>query len=96
MTKAEIRAQAKDMVVTQILNAINGLTKIDDYTYAIRVGTAEDNGNPLYAKIEISAPNWYDCKNSKAFDLDTKVAAYEEVLAERSRKAAEKAKAKAE
>ena len=96
MTKAEIRAQVKDTVIEQIVNAIEGLVKIDDYTYAIRVGTAEDNGAPLYAKIEVSAPNWYATKTAQAFDIDVATEKYEAKIAERDRKEVERAAKKAE
>ena len=95
-TKVEIRTEVKDAITKQIVAAIPTAVQIDDYTYAIPMGNAEDNGNPIYAKVEISCPNWYDCKNTKAFNLEDKVAAYKEELAERARKAQEKAAKKAE
>lgn len=90
-SKIDIRTEVKENVVAQVLAAIPTAVKIDDYTYAVPMGVAEDNGNPIYAKIEVSAPNWYDTKNTPAFNLQNKVAAYEAELAERERKAAEKA-----
>lgn len=96
MTKTEIRANAKEIIVEHVLNAIPNLTKIDDYTYAICVGTAEDNGNPVYAKIDISAPNWYSTKTSPAFDLDDAVAKYEAKCEERAQKEAEREAKRAE
>lgn len=96
MTKAEIRANAKNRVAAEILTAIDGLTKIGDYTWGIQVGTAEDNGNPVYVKIDVSCPNWYATAKSNAFNLNEKVAEYEAKLAEDERKAAEKAAKAAE
>lgn len=90
MTKNEIRTNIKDTMVERLLPVLEDATKIDDYTYAVPMGTAEDNGHPLYAKIEIKCVNWYDTKNCRAFNLEDKVAAYTAVLEERARKAAEK------
>ena len=93
-SKVEIRTEAKNGIATQFVGFFPEAVKINDYAYAIHVGTAEDNGNPLYVKIDISAPNWYDCKNTPAFNLQEKVALYEAELAERARKAEEKKKDK--
>lgn len=90
-TKVEIRTEVKDTIAQQIVAAIPTAVQIDDYIYAVPMGTAEDNGNPLYAKIEISAPNWYATKKTDAFDVNVKVAAYNHELCERVRKAQEKA-----
>ena len=95
-SKVEIRTEVKESAVAMLMPAMPNAVKIDDYTYAIPMGTAEDNGNQLYAKIEVSAPNWYSTKNTPAFNLQDKVALYEAELEERARKAVEKAAAKKE
>lgn len=89
-SKIDIRTEVKENVVAQVLAAIPTAVKIDDYTYAVPMGVAEDNGNPLYGKIEIKCVNWYDTKSTPAFNLQNKVAAYEAELADRERRAAEK------
>ena len=96
MTKMEIRNTVKDTIATQFVAAFPTAVQIDDYTYAVPMGTAEDNGAPLFAKFDISCPNWYATVKTEAFDLDTKVAAYNTELAERAAKAEAKAKAAAE
>lgn len=96
MNKAEIRTQVKDTVVSQFTEFFPTAVQIDDYTYAIPMGNAEDNGHPIFAKVEVSVPNWYPTKNTPAFDLDAKVEAYREALANRARLAAEKASKKKE
>ena len=95
MTKMEIRTNIKNTVAEWITDSIGNAIQIDDYTYAIPMDKA-DNGNTIFAKIEISCPNWYATAKTEAFDLDTKVAAYNAELAERAEKAAEKARKAAE
>lgn len=92
MTKTEIRTAVKDAVAEQFIQAFANAVQIDDYTYAIPMGTAPDSGQPIYAKVEISAPNWYRTVKTEPFNLDEKVASYNAELAERARKATEKAK----
>lgn len=92
MTKTEIRTAIKDAIAEQFTQTFADAVQIDDYTYAIPAGTAPDNGHPIYAKIEISVSNWYNTVKTEAFNLDKKVASYNAELAERARKATEKAK----
>lgn len=84
--KVEIRTQVKDTVATDFVKAFPTAVQIDDYIYAIPMGVAEDNGAPLYAKVEIRCSNWYDTKNTKAFNLDDATALYEEKVEERAAK----------
>ena len=90
MTKMEIRTNVKTAVAEQFTEFFGNAIQIDDFTYAIPMGTAEDNGHPLFAKVEISCPNWYNTQRTEAFDVDAKVAAFNAELAERAEKAAEK------
>ena len=96
MTKMEIRNTVKETVAAQFTAAFENAVQIDDFTYAIPMGVAEDNGAPLYAKVEISCPNWYATVKTEAFDLDKKVTEYNAELVERAAKAEAKAKAAAE
>lgn len=92
MTKMEIRTNIKDTVAQWITESIGNAIQIDDYTYAVPMDKA-DNGNTIYAKIEISCPNWYNTAKTEAFSLEAKVEAYNTELTERAekvRKAAEK------
>jgi len=95
MTKMEIRTNVKDTAAQWITESIGNAIQIDDYTYVVPMDKA-DNGNTIYAKIEISCPNWYATAKTEAFNLETKVAAYNAELAERAEKAAEKARKAAE
>ena len=95
MTKMELRTSIKDIAAQWITESIGNAIQIDDYTYAVPMDKAE-NGNTIYAKIEISCPNWYATAKTEAFNLETKVAAYNAELAERAEKAAEKARKAAE
>lgn len=90
MTKMEIRTNIKNTIAEQFIEFFGNAIQIDDFTYAIPMGTAEDNGHPLFAKVEISCPNWYNTAKTEAFDVDAKVAAFNAELAERAEKAAEK------
>lgn len=90
MTKMEIRTNVKTAVAEQFTEFFGNAIQIDDFTYAIPMGTAEDNGHPLFAKVEISCPNWYNTQRTEAFDVDAKVAAFNAELTERAEKAAEK------
>lgn len=90
MTKMEIRTNVKTAVAEQFTEFFGNAIQIDDFTYAIPMGTAEDNGHPLFAKVEISCPNWYNTAKTEAFNLEAKVDAYNAELAERAEKAAEK------
>ena len=92
MTKMEIRTNVKTVVAEQFTEFFANAIQIDDFTYAIPMGTAEDNGRPLFAKVEISCPNWYNTQRTEAFNLDEKVNAYETKLSEQAEKAAEKLK----
>lgn len=96
MTKMEIRTNVKTTVAEQFTEFFANAIQIDDFTYVIPMGTAEDNGRPLFAKVEISCPNWYNTAKTEAFDIDAKVEAYNAELAERAEKAAEKARKAAE
>lgn len=96
MTKTEIRTTIKDTIAEQFTQFFPEAVQIDDYTYAIPAGTAPDNGHPIYAKVEISTPNWYRTVKTEPFNLDEKVASYNAELEERARKAAEKAREAAE
>lgn len=91
MTKMEIRTNIKDTVAQWITESIGNAIQIDDYTYAVPMDKA-DNGNTIYAKIEISCPNWYNTAKTEAFSLEAKVEAYNTELTERAEKAAEKAR----
>lgn len=95
MTKMEIRTNIKDTVAQWITESIGNTVQIDDYTYAVPMDKA-DNGNTIYAKIEISCPNWYNTAKTEAFSLEAKVEAYNTELTERAEKAAEKARKAAE
>ena len=95
MTKMEIRTAIKDTAAQWITESIGNAIQIDDYTYAVPMDKA-DNGNTIYAKIEISCPNWYATAKTEAFNLEAKVEAYNAELAERAEKAAEKARKAAE
>ena len=94
MTKMEIRTNIKTAIAEQFTEFFANAIQIDDFTYAIPMGTAEDNGRPLFAKVEISCPNWYATAKTEPFDA--KVAAFNTELAERAEKAAEKARKAAE
>lgn len=95
MTKMEIRTNIKDTVAQWVTESIGNAIQIDDYTYAVPMDKA-DNGNTIYAKIEISCPNWYNTAKTEAFSLEAKVEAYNTELTERAEKAAEKARKAAE
>ena len=95
MTKMEIRTAIKDTAAQWITESIGNAIQIDDYTYVVPMDKA-DNGNTIYAKIEISCPNWYNTAKTEAFNLETKVAAFNAELTERAEKAAEKARKAAE
>lgn len=95
MTKMEIRTNIKDTVAQWITESIGNAIQIDDYTYAVPMDKA-DNGNTIYAKIEISCPNWYNTAKTEAFSLEAKVEAYNTELTERAEKAAEKVRKAAE
>lgn len=95
-SKMEIRNHVKETVAARFVEAFPEAVQIDDFSYALPMGTAEDNGAPLFAKFDLSCPNWYATVKTEAFDLDTKVAAYNAELAERAAKAEAKAKAAAE
>ena len=90
MTKMEIRTNVKNAIAEQFTEFFGNAIQIDDFTYAIPMGTAEDNGRPLFAKVEISCPNWYNTQRTEAFNLNEKVKAYEAKLSEQAEKAAEK------
>ena len=96
MTKMEIRTNVKTTVAEQFTEFFTNAVQIDDFTYVIPMGTAEDNGRPLFAKVEISCPNWYATAKTEPFDIDAKVEAYNAELTERAEKAAEKARKAAE
>ena len=96
MTKMEIRTNVKNTIAKQFTEFFGNAIQIDDFTYAIPMGTAEDNGHPLFAKVEISCPNWYNTQRTEAFDIDAKVAAFNAELAERAEKTVEKARKAAE
>ena len=89
MTKMEIRTNVKDTAAQWITESIGNAIQIDDYTYVVPMDKAE-NGNTIYAKIEISCPNWYNTQRTEAFNLNEKVKAYEAKLSEQAEKAAEK------
>ena len=96
MTKTEIRTTVKNAIIAKLAETFETAVLIDDYTYAIPMGIAADNGAPLYAKIDVSCPNWYVTKANGAFDLQAKIDAYHAELNERAAKAEAKAKAAAE
>ena len=97
MTKMEIRTAVKNIIAEQFIEIFANAIQIDDYTYAIPVnGVQSDNGRQLYAKVDISCPNWYATAKTEPFDIDNKVATYNAELAERAEKAAEKARKAAE
>lgn len=97
MGKMEIRNEVKMGMAERIMAAFPDATLIEDYTYAVPCPAPAESGLPImYAKLELSVPNWYDTKSSHAFNLDSQVAAYQEVLNERAEKAAEAARKVAE
>lgn len=96
MTKMEIRNHVKETVAAQFVAAFPQAVQIDDFTYVLPAGVADDNGAPLFAKFDLSCPNWYATVKTEAFDLDAKVAAYNAELADRAAKAEAKAKVAAE
>ena len=90
-TKMGIRNNIKDAFVAQFTAAFENAVQIDDYTYVIQMGTVPETGMPLYAKIDVSCPNWYATVKTKPFNLEAKVAEYRVTLEARAREAVKKA-----
>lgn len=94
MNKMEMDKAVKETVVEALTGVFESVkaVKIDDYTYAFPVTVDNED---TYAKIAITAVQRKDTKSTKAFDIDTAVAKYEDKVTERDVKAAERAAKKA-
>lgn len=76
--KSEIRTNAASAIETALLNAMPGLTPVrvgKKDGYAIDTGVKDENGNPIYAVVDITIKNPEATKTAPAFDFDAAVAA---------------------
>lgn len=76
--KSEIRVAAATAIETVLLNAMSGLTPVrvgKKDGYAVDTGVKDENGNPVYAVVDITIKNPEATKTTPAFDLDAAVAA---------------------
>jgi len=88
--KNEIRTNAMNAVTPIVEEAFPNAVKVvvsKKEMYAVDTGKVDDNGNPIYATIEITVKDNEGTKTRDGFDIEVAKAAY----AEKMGKAAEKA-----
>lgn len=87
----EIRVNATNAALSALLSAMPNLVPVrvgKSNGYAMNTGVQDENGNPVYVVIDVTAKNTTATKTAPAFDYNASVAAYEAWVAEQANKPA--------
>lgn len=96
--KTEIRTNAMNAVAPIVEEAFPNAVKVvvsKKEMYAVDTGKVDDNGNPIYATIEITVKDNEGTKTREGFDIEAAKAAYAEKMDKAAEKAAKPKAAKA-
>lgn len=85
----ESRINATNAALSALLSAMPNLVPVrvgKSNGYAMNTGVQDENGNPVYVVIDVTAKNTTATKTAPAFDYEASVAAYAEWVAEQANK----------
>ena len=86
MTQAQMKEKAKAQVLAMVTMPENAEV-VGGCEFAI---PTEVNGQEIWVEIKATCKNWYDTKTTKAYDPFVKQSDYNDTIAERERKEAER------
>lgn len=90
MNKNEIRTAIKSALVDSLLTSFPNVVQIDDFKFAVPVGDIGDDGIEKYARIDLTACQWYDTATVEAFDINVALENYQQKITDREFAKAEK------